>query len=43
MILILISYSKKNNNAKPLNIIDLFEKNVLEKAKEYAIKLSEDF
>ena len=36
-------FKNKNINAKPVNMSDLFEKSVLEKAKEYAIKLSEDF
>ena len=36
-------FRNENIKVKPVNISDLFEKNVLEKVKEYAIKLSEDF
>jgi hypothetical protein len=39
---ILIPRNKKIN-VTPLNITSIFEKDVLEKAKKYAIKLSEDF
>ena len=36
-------FKSKTVNVKPPNINTLFEKNVLEKIKEYSLKLSEDF
>ena len=36
-------YKEKSNKSNPLNITSLFKKKVLNKLKDYAIKLSEDF